>query len=116
MILLTPLRLSCIYTCLKEFPPFNRWGLPEADSIEFRTTLRKDVHGDFVADSKEAHRIMLSLPKHHHFDSALKTMAHEMVHLSQTIAHTATSSQHNEDFLTRAKLVCKQMGWDEGQF
>jgi hypothetical protein len=116
MISLTPLRLCAIYTCLKDFPPFNRWGLPDADSVEFRTTLRKDRHGDFTADTKEAHRIMLSLPKHHHFDSAVKTMAHEMVHLSQEIAKTDSQTEHNADFMNRAKQVCKNFGFDEGQF
>ena len=119
MISLTPQRLAYIYDCLRGFYPFNKWKLPPSDEVEFRLAARKDVQGEFDrAHYKplDKHCIMVSYLKHHHFDSVVKTVAHEMVHQSQDISGTSTTSQHNEDFKKRAHLVCKSMGWDEGQF
>jgi len=59
---------------------------------------------------------MLSYVKHTHFDSVVKTIAHEMVHLAQAIVKADTATEHNEDFSERARLVCKNFGWDSGQF
>ena len=119
MISLTPQRIAAIYDCLRQFYPFNRWKLPEADAVEFRLAARTDIQGEFDharGTPLDGHRITISYLKHHHWDSTVRTVAHEMVHQSQEIAGTATTSQHNEDFKKRAHIVCKSFGWDEGQF
>ena len=119
MISLTPNRIAAIYDCLRQFHPFTRWGLPDSDAVEFRVAARKDVHGEFVRDHGDrlnGHRITISYLKHHHYDSVVRTVAHEMVHQAQEIAGTATPQQHNEDFKKRAKKVCDATGWDAGQF
>jgi len=119
MKILTPQRVAHIYDCLREFPPFSHWKLPHSDGVEFRLTLRTDRQADTVITAYKPldnPRISLSYIKHKHFDSVVRTLAHEMIHLAQAIDHTDTSSQHNEDFKQKAHLVCKNFGFDEGQF
>ena len=119
MKILTAQRMAHIYDCIREFPPYNRWKLPPSDEVEFRLTARTDRHGDFSTtcyNPLDNPRIMLSYVKHSHFDSVVRTLAHEMIHLAQAIAKTATATEHNEDFQERAKLVCKNFGFDFGQF
>jgi hypothetical protein len=116
---LTAQRVANVYDCLRGFPPFNRWKLPHSDAVEFRLTARTDRHGDFSTTAYnplDKPRIMLSYVKHTHFDSVVKTVAHEMVHLAQAIARTDTATEHNADFMERAKQVCKNFGFDLGQF
>ena len=117
--LLTPQRVAAIYDCLRQFHPFDKWKLPPSDEVEFSVTGRKDVAGVFdrmYRQPLKGHKITISYLKHNHFDSIVRTVAHEMVHQAQEIAGMATTSQHNEDFLQRAKKVCSSMGWDAGQF
>ena len=123
MISLTPQRIAAIYDCLRQFHPFTRWGLPESDAVEFRVAARKDVQGEFARtkwDRLNGHRITVSYINNHHYDSVVRTIAHEMIHQAQEIAGTSTKPQyqhyHNEDFKKRAHKVCKAFGFDEGQF
>jgi hypothetical protein len=45
---LTPERCAAVYECLRQFKPFNRWRLPSAKSVEFRTPQRADIMGEHV--------------------------------------------------------------------
>jgi predicted SprT family Zn-dependent metalloprotease len=110
---LTPERLAATYDYLRTWPPFCRWGLPVSDEIRFRTTERKDLCGQFKPDPLE---IMVSTSLHWKMESLIQTMAHEVIHLHQHLAKTENRSQHNAEFKRIAKAICKQYGWDCGQF
>lgn len=113
---LTPERCAVIYDCLRHFPPFRGWKLPEADAVEFRTTFRVDCDAEHQAFTDGQQRIMISLAKVGHFDRAIVAMAHEMVHLSQDIACTWDRAKHNADFLARWKLVARYFGFDPQEY
>ena len=113
-LLLTPERCAAIYECLRAFPPFDKWRLPPAEEVEFRTPNRKDIFGEYI--EFDPHIITLSLTNIGHYETAHRVIAHEMLHLSQAIAGTRTKSQHNADWHKRARTVCRHMGWDYKAF
>ena len=44
-------------------------------------------------------------------------MAHEMIHMRQRLTKTETKgAEHNAEFHQLAKLVCRRLGFDLGQF
>jgi hypothetical protein len=47
-----------------------------------------------------------------HFDTLARTMAHEMVHVAQSVAGTRSRSEHNADFYRRINSVARHHGWD----
>ena len=119
MIRLTPRRVAAIYDCLKKFHPFDKWKLPPSCEVEFRATKARGKSGDFTRDlgaPLDSHRIMVSNVHNRHFITLVQTVAHEMCHQSQDIAGTRTGTEHNADFMARAKVICDTFGWDSGQF
>lgn len=116
---LTPARLGAVYTMLAAFPPFSTWPLPPASDMRFKVARRKDCHGIYYAASKECgtpHEIVISGALHHHLDTVVASMAHEMIHLGQEVRGRANRAQHNADFRRVAAAVCRRYGWDLGQF
>jgi len=113
---LTPQRCAALYECLRTFPPFDKWKLPEADSVEFRTTRRLDCEAEHQAFTDGAQRIMVSTAKIGQWHRACVAVAHEMVHLAQDLAGTANKYQHNADFVSRWKQVAHQFGFDPREF
>jgi hypothetical protein len=111
---LTPERCAAVYECLKQFKPFNRWKLPSAADVVFRTPARRDCMAEHVhapGDAKQ-HIITMSTFKIGHFDTLVRTMAHEMIHVAQAANGQRTRSEHNADFHRRARIVAKHNGWD----
>lgn len=117
---LTSDRLAAIYEALRAFPPFSRWNLPHADSVEFHVTRHRDRFADWSrytrGPKKGTHIIRVSSSRHDHFEGLVMTVAHEMIHAAQAIAGTATNAEHNSDFLRRAVFICRRFGWDRVAF
>lgn len=115
---LTPARLRALYECLRQFPPFNKMGLPPADEIQFEVTKTRAVSGAYCRYTYTDHHIIeVSQACNGHFATAAATMAHEMIHLGQHVQRTTTpNTEHNADFHRIAKLVCKRFGWDPKTF
>lgn len=115
---LTPLLIVSMYSMLRDCPPFRGWKLPEADDIEFRTSRRKDAHGEHIEKTPPTrgarYTIMVSTEKNGHLNTILQSLAHEMVHLAQAIARVPRryEAHDNQDFVRRARQVCKTFGWD----
>ena len=111
---LRPEHLAHMYDMLKQLPPFSEWKIPDSDDIVFKTPARRDVCGEF--QEGEPHTITVSVAMHSHLFTILLTLAHEMVHLAQTVKKTDNKAQHNADFRKRAKRVCSLNGWDYKAF
>ena len=96
---------------MQKFPPFHRWKLPPSEEIEFAVTKAKDRIGSYIWNGK-VHRITISAEFVGHYDTLVRTMAHEMIHLSQESSGDSNGAQHNADFRRRAALVAKYHGFD----
>lgn len=113
---LTPQRLAATYECLRAFPPFSRWGLPEAEAVKFKVSRHHDRFAHYTR-IKARHHIVVSARFNGHFNTLASTMAHEMIHLKQGVAKTEThGAQHNAEFHRLANQVCRKFGWDPKSF
>ena len=112
----TPQRLESVYAMLREWPPFSSWRLPRAEDVSFHVAKTNRWHAAWwVKEGK--HHIEVSEKKHGHLNSLIASMAHEMIHIRQKVAKTETpNTEHNAEFHRIAKRVCKQLGFDLGQF
>jgi hypothetical protein len=114
MLLLKPQHCAAVYEMLRQLPPFDKAGLPDSDSVEFRAVNRKDICGEYI--KYDPHIITISTAKNGHLSTVVATMAHEMTHLWQALDGTETTSQHNENFYLKARKVCKCLGLDPKAF
>jgi hypothetical protein len=115
---LTPEMLAAAYEYLRTTPPFRRWGLPEADEIEFVVTqvLKPQAAYEKYRHVNE-HRISVSNARIGTSANLIDVMAHEMIHLYQEIKKTTTgNTEHNAEFDRLAKLVCRHHGFDPKNF
>lgn len=119
MLHLTPEMLEAAYEYLRTTPPFNKWRLPDTDSIEFHVIKpRADLLADYqwwAVDGEIAHhRIRVSV-KHGKFKELIESMAHEMCHMRQRLMNT-TYATHGRVFKRLAAQVCRHHGFDEKMF
>lgn len=112
---LTPERIAAVYECLREFPPFARWKLPPASSVEFVVTQHYDLHADTDV-VRDWRRLRVSENKNGHFVTIAISVAHEMVHLALHAQGSPNWAAHGPEFQRAAKLVCRRFGWDEKVF
>lgn len=110
----SPQHIACMYDMLRQIPPFDKWGLPSSDWVSFEIPKRKDVLGEFieVTGAAKPYTIKISSISHDHLFTIMQTLAHEMVHLAQSVKNTDNTSQHNLDFRKRSRSVCSIFGWD----
>lgn len=116
---LTPKRLMAVYDCLRSFPPFSGWNLPESkDVYQFKVTRHIERYGHYERlKGTDKHIIAVSSKNIGHFDSLVQVMAHEMIHLHQAITKTETANTvHNAAFRRLARSVCRNFHWDEKKF
>lgn len=113
---ITPQHVAAVYEMLRQLEPFDAWSLPEADLIEFRTDMRRNVVGEhnYRARKRQAPLIRVSLACNGHLLTLMQTVAHEMVHLAQIV--NGEREGHQETFIKRTAAVCKEFGWDEKAF
>lgn len=113
---LHPDHLEAIYECLRALPPFNRWKLPHGEDVLFRTADRRDVQGEYFRRPSGDHEIMVSLACCGHFDTVVRVVAHEMIHMAQAISGHDSVANHNADFNRKARRVARMYGWDPKAF
>lgn len=120
---LTPEMLARAYEYLAHTPPFDKWGLPFAEDVDFRIIKNKTVTGQYAqvkakpTDRKWRHGIFISANCVGHTTTLMMVMAHEMVHLYQEHASRCTpNSEHNADFKRLAAEVCRHHGFDPRLF
>ena len=117
--MLTPERLAAVYDCLRQFPPFHRYGLPTSDKVKFGFVRKHDRGADYIAFvyALDQHMIRLNPDWNGHLDNIMSVMAHEMLHLHQRVKRLETNNtEHNSDFKKKAKRICTRFGWDYKRF
>lgn len=99
---LTPDLLERAYEMNRAMLPFRRMKLPDPDSIMFKVSAHSDRYGHFRATtdtSRDFHEISISSVLVTNPYTLLEVMAHEMIHLAQEVAGTASrQGQHNAEF------------------
>ena len=102
-----------MYEFLIQLPPIRGWRCPPSQYVAFSIVRDPTCYGDY---SPDPHTIRLSSKKIAHLDTALKTMAHEIVHLKLYKDKCANWDQHGPEFQALAHDVAKTMGWDHLEF
>jgi hypothetical protein len=110
---LTPSKLAAVYDCLRAFPPFRGWKLPESDEVAFGISLSPDTYGTYDLCRGQP-RIEISVLMVSDFQSLVETMAHEMIHLHQCRAGRAVD--HDAEWQRLATRVCREFGWKREGF
>jgi hypothetical protein len=111
---ITPQALAAAYDYLRVTAPFNSWGLPDSDEVEFHVTRHRDRYGDHSLETR-GHVIRIATYHTTTTDLLMQTMAHEMIHARQRQTKTARGN-HNWLFRRAAQAVCRVHGWDYGEF
>lgn len=110
---LNPDQLANTYEFLRALEPFKKYRLPDADQVEFCVTRHRDRAGDHTiyCDTDE-HIIRASACHVTTVFGLIRLMAHEMIHMVQTIEGTNTKVMHNKEFKRLAKIVCEIQGYE----
>ena len=118
MLKLTPDFTRGLYVLLKYGPVFNKMNLPVTPDINFRVTRARDRCGYYqYLSASGKHEIALDQPYCATLEHAVETMAHEMIHLYQSINKTESrKADHNAEFHRIAKRVCDAYGFPPSRF
>jgi len=101
--------LESMYLMLCQMKPFNNWNLPNTALINFVVTSEEDSYGTYVYDD-DIHIITISKAKCSHFETILKTLAHEMIHMKRF--KTQNWDKHDAVFRRYAKSIADEFGFD----
>jgi hypothetical protein len=101
--------LEAMYLMLNQMKPFKYWNLPNTACINFVVTDEEDAYGSYIFDD-EIHIITISKAKCSHFETILKTLAHEMIHMKRH--RTKAWDQHDAVFRRYAKAIADEFGFD----
>lgn len=110
---LTPSKLAAVYDCLRAFPPYKGWRLPESDGVVFGVSLSLDTFGTYER-CRGKPRIEISALMVTDWQTLVETMAHEMIHLRQCRAGRAVD--HDAEWQRIATRVCREFGWKREGF
>jgi len=101
--------LESMYLMLCQMKPFKFWDLPNTAEINFIVNDEEDAYGSYVFDD-DVHIITISRAKCSHFETILKTLAHEMIHMKRY--RTKSWDQHDAVFRRYAKSIADEFGFD----
>jgi hypothetical protein len=111
----TPELMEAVYEMLRLTPPFKSWKMPHADDVDFYVMKTRENHGDCGIENGR-HFIRISYRTHKTLFAVILTMAHEMCHVQEHRRGVRGDHQHGRVFHKLADSVCKNHGWDRGQF
>lgn len=111
---LTPAILKNIYCMLYCCDPFSKWKLPLPEQIKFVVNSDPDVMGTYLYDDGEKweHIITISNARCGFLETVIRTMAHEMIHMSFYRRKGSKWAQHGKEFRARCHMVGKELGFD----
>ena len=111
---LTPEILENIYAMLWCCEPFSKWGLPLPEEVRFEVNMDIDAMGTYLYDDGDEHEhiITISAARCGHLDTVIRTMAHEMIHMSRSGTITDAWLKHDATFRRRAHKVSQSLGFD----
>lgn len=104
--------MRSIYEMLIQMQPISRWRLPPSKEVEFAAVNDPLCYGEFEPPNV----IRLSRKKIGHLDTAIKTMAHEIVHLKRYQAGDKAWDKHDERFDKMGLQISLLMGFDPKEF
>lgn len=113
----TPQNLEDAYTYLRGTAPFNKWNLPDADSLGFKITKQADRFGHYNDGMPQGHWPHLAISVAHTKDTAtlFPVVAHEMCHMRLGLLGK-NCADHGRLFKSLAKKVCEVHGFDAKSF
>lgn len=106
--LVTETSILACYQFLRKLHPFCDWDLPA--KIECAAIDDAQCYGEFI----EQREINISRATVWEMSSLVRTMAHEMVHLRQSML--GKPPDHDKLFYKLAKEVCLHFGWRHEEF
>ena len=106
--------LRNIYTTLVICDPFVSWKLPLPQEIKFIVDLDESAMGTYLFDDggEYEHIITISSARCGHLDTVIRTMAHEMIHMSRSNTVTDAWTKHDSTFRRRAHKIATELGFD----
>ena len=103
--------LEAMYLMLNQMKPFKFWDLPNTAEINFVVTDEEDAYGTYVFDDEiNMHIITISKAKCGHLDTLIKTLAHEVIHMTR--GKTSKYSAHDAYFRRKASAIALELGFD----
>jgi hypothetical protein len=105
----TPKTLEAMYLMLCQLKPISSWDMPNTGLIDFVVTDEEDAYGTYCYDN-DIHVITISKAKCSHFETILKTLAHEMIHMKRF--RSIHWDKHDAIFRRYAKQVADEFGFD----
>jgi hypothetical protein len=109
---ITPKVLEGIYLALAKCEPFLKWDLPPSELCRFGIVDDHTVMATYEYDESLAkpHIFHISKARCGHYDTVVRSMAHEMIHCSRHKSGKWTL--HDATFKRRKMLVGKELGFD----
>jgi len=108
---LTPLILEKMYLALVVCRPINKWDMPPVELIQFKATNDPEALGTYEYDDSldKPHIITISKLRNAWYQTAQRTMLHEMVHCS---LWKSSWTSHGKIFRSRTYEISKELGLD----
>jgi hypothetical protein len=102
------------YDFLRTTKPFSRWRLPPSEEIIFHVAKSPNWFGQaYQYKNDGTYGIEISARLVSQTSTFLAVLGHEMIHVRQMIAGTATkNTAHNAEFHRLAAQVCRHHGLD----
>ena len=111
---LTTQILKNIYSTLYCCEPFMKWSLPLPEQIKFVVETDPETMGSYLYDDGEKHEHIstISDARCGHLDTVIRTMAHEMIHMSRSGTVSDAWTKHDATFRRRAHSIATELGFD----
>jgi len=110
---LNPQILENIYSMLWTCEPFTKWKLPLPEEVKFIVDYDPDTMGTYIyGDDEHEHLVTISAARCGHLDTVIRTMAHEMIHMSRSGTITDAWLKHDATFRRRAHKISQELGFD----
>jgi hypothetical protein len=109
---ITPKILESIYLTLAKCDPFIKWDLPPSELCRFGIVDDHTVMATYEYDDSLAkpHIFSISQARCGHYDTIVRSMAHEMIHCSRHKSGKWTL--HDTTFKRRKTAVGLELGFD----
>ena len=106
--------LRNLYTALVCCEPFTKWNMPLPEAIDFVVDFDESTMGTYRYDDGEKyeHLITISSARCGHLDTVIRTMAHEMIHMSRSGTVSDAWLKHDQTFRRRAHRISSELGFD----
>jgi len=111
--------LQAVYTMLRQFPPFDRWGLPDKIKFEASSKLENGPEAWAEYDCIDGkHEILFDTTRHWTMPLLVSVMAHEMGHCRQELIgkRPGNKDPHGTAWKKIAGVICKEQGYDIESF